>query len=85
MADSTKTTDQTRSIVAAEAVTNTVTATFDNLTRAIYVGTAGDLVVRFTDGGDAVTFADVPNGYQPLQVAQIDATGTTADGIVACF
>lgn len=85
MATETQTTDQTRSIVAAEAVTNTVTATFSNLTRAIYVGTSGDLVVRFTDGGSAITFSDVPAGYQPLQVAQIDATGTTADGIVACF
>lgn len=85
MAESTKVTDQTRSIVDASAVTNTVTATFSSLTRAIYVGTAGDLVVRFSDGGSAVTISDAANGYHPLQVAQIDATGTTADGILACF
>lgn len=82
MAD-TKTPDQTRSLLSPQAVTST--ATFDNLTRAVYVGTAGDLVVREATGGTAITIKDAANGYHPIQIQQIDLTGTTATGIIAWF
>lgn len=55
------------------------------LTMALYVGTGGDLVAVF-ENGLAQTFTAVPSGaFLPLAVRRINATGTTADGIVACY
>lgn len=82
MAD-TKVSDQTRSLIAPTSVTTT--ATFEDLTRSVYVGTAGDLVVREAIDGTALTIPDAPAGYHPIQIQQIDLTGTTATGIVAWF
>ena len=78
----TKTTDQTRSIVSAQTVTTTTT--FTSLTRGIYVGTAGDLSVTFNDD-TTVTLADAANGYHPLQVKAIQGTLTTASDVIALF
>jgi hypothetical protein len=51
--------------------------------RAIYVGTAGNLRVQLISG-DTVTLTNVQTGaYYPLRVAQVLATGTTAAGLVA--
>ena len=80
----TKVTNQPRSAIDAQAITASVTATLSNLTRSIYVGTAGDLSVKFTSGGSTVTFSNVSNGYHPLQVEVING-GTTADGVIALF
>lgn len=82
MAD-TKVSDQTRSLIEGTAVTTT--ATFAALTRAVYVGTSGDLVIRKEIGSTALTIPDAPVGYHPIQIQQIDLTGTTATGIVAWF
>ena len=78
---STKVTDQSRSAISAQVVTTT--ATFANDTRAIYVGTPGDLAVRFADGV-SVTLKSA-SGYNPVQVVGIDGEATTADNIVALF
>lgn len=52
------------------------------VTRAIYVGGAGDIAVRM-QGGATVTLANVPSGtFLPLRVQQVLGTGTTATGIV---
>lgn len=82
MALSTKVSDQTRSAISAKAVT--ATTTFDSLTRAIYVGTGGDLSVVFEDAV-SVVLKGAAAGYHPLQVKQVNGTGTTATGIVALF
>ncbi len=51
-------------------------------TRALYVGTGGDVAVRMLDGS-VVTLANVPNGTMlPLRVDRVLATGTTADAIL---
>ena len=52
------------------------------ITRALYVGGAGDIAVRM-QGGATVTLANVPSGsFLPLRVQQVLGTGTTATGIV---
>lgn len=52
--------------------------------RALFVGTPGDICLR-TAGGDTVTLRNVGGGLVPLRVARVFATGTTAAGIVAIW
>jgi hypothetical protein len=55
------------------------------VTRAIYVGGAGNLRVRM-QGGAEVTLAAVPAGaLLPLRVTRVLAAGTTATAIVALW
>ena len=77
-----KVTNQTRPAVSGLAVT--ATTNFDHLTRAVYIGTAGDLPVTFSDGS-TVTLTNVQNGYHPLELQSISGTGLTASGVIALF
>jgi len=53
-----------------------------HVTRALYVGVAGDLALLM-QGGATVVLRGVPSGsFLPLRVRQVLASGTTADGIV---
>lgn len=53
-----------------------------HITRALYVGGSGDMVVRLKDDV-IVTLANVPAGtFLPLRIQQVLATGTTATSIV---
>ena len=52
----TKVKEQSRSAVEAQTITASTTATLSSLTRSIYVGTAGNLSVKFPSGGSTVTF-----------------------------
>ncbi len=53
------------------------------VTKAIYVGTGGNIVVRTIDAAADVTFANVPTGtVLPVRARAIRATGTTASQIV---
>lgn len=53
-------------------------------TRALWIGTAGNLAVRFADSpGSAVTFTNVPVGLFLGMFYSVEDTGTTASGIVA--
>lgn len=66
----------------AGPITPSDAAPLARATRAIYLGTAGDLRVQMVSGAVAV-FAAVPAGtLLPLRVQQVYATGTTAGGIV---
>lgn len=59
-----------------------------NLTRGLYVGTSGDIVVQFSDDADAapVTLKNLAAGvWHPLQVQKIIETGTTAADILAGY
>ena len=80
----TKVSEQSRSAIEAQSITASTTATLSSLTRSVYVGTAGNLSVKFSSGGSTVTFTNVSNGYHPLQVEVINGT-TTADGVIALF
>lgn len=52
--------------------------------RAIYVGTGGDVSVTLVGGGQVV-LRNVPPGFLPLRVARVHATGTTAADILAVW
>lgn len=55
---------------------------FPKKTRAIYVGTTGDLAVVMANG-NTITFTDIAAGvFHPLQVIRVLSTGTTATGII---
>ena len=55
------------------------------ITRALYVGGAGDVAVRMA-GGDVVTFANLQAGsLVPLRIARVMATGTTASALVGLW
>lgn len=53
-------------------------------TRAVYVGTSGNIRVQTADGQD-VTFSNVPAGIFPLQVEKVFATSTTASNLIALY
>jgi len=54
------------------------------VTRGIYVGTAGDLTVVFAGDTAPVTLVGVPGGsLLPISVRAVKATGTTASNLVA--
>lgn len=69
----------------AATVTPDDAAPLSPLPRAFYVGQAGNLSLRFA-GGQTAVFANVPAGsFLPLRALGVNATGTTAGGIVALW
>jgi hypothetical protein len=72
-------------ITHAVAVTPDDEDELEYVTRALYVGDGGDLVVVLQDSG-TVTFVGVPTGTTlPIRVKKVLATGTLADAIVALW
>lgn len=54
--------------------------------KALYIGSAGDIVVlpiNATDDSQTVKFSNHPVGYLPLQVRRVLSTGTIASGIIS--
>lgn len=68
----------------AAAVTPNDATDLAHESRAIYIGTAGDLKVTMAEG-QVVTFTAMQQGWHPIMATRIWATGTTAGGIVACW
>ena len=69
----------------AAAVTPNDGADLAYATRALYVGTTGDLEV-ITVGGETVVFTAVPGGtFVPVRAARVKAANTTASNIVALW
>ena len=66
------------------AITPDDAADLGHLTRALYVGTGGDVRVTLADGS-AMTFVNMVQGWHPMRVARVWATGTTADHMVGCW
>ncbi len=69
----------------AEAVTpsNSVNLT-QGASRALYVGTGGDITAVMFGTGTAVLFPSVPSGaLLPIRVTRVNLTGTGASGIVS--
>lgn len=65
------------------AIAPSDTAELAQVTKAIYVGTAGDVVLRSADSTQNVTFRNVPAGaILDVRVLAVKATGTTAADIV---
>jgi hypothetical protein len=51
-------------------------------TRAIYIGVSGNMSVVMADGG-VVQFSNIPAGAMlPLRVIRVNATGTSAAGLI---
>jgi hypothetical protein len=67
----------------AATVTPNDAADLPTASRALYVGTAGNLVI-VTVGGSTVTLVGA-SGWMPVRVARVLATGTTAGDIVALW
>ena len=68
------------------AITPHDTTDFDGfVTRGIYVGGAGDVVV-VDHLGNAVTFSSVPAGtILPIRARRVNSTSTTATNMVALY
>lgn len=69
------------------AVTPSDSADLTAVTRGLYVGVSGDVVVVPAYGdGTAVTFKTVPAGMiLPVMAIRVKATGTTATNILAMY
>ena len=56
------------------------------VTRAIYVGSAGDITLRLADDTAAVDLKAVPGGtLLPVRARQVYVTGTTATALVGLY
>jgi hypothetical protein len=73
--------ESTRPAARAVAVTPS-DVTIIPVTRSLYIGTGGTLIVRMAEDGQNATFTNVAQGIFPVQVDMV-LTGTTATGIVA--
>lgn len=70
----------------ARAVTpNNSTDLPDGICRALFIGTAGDLVLIAAEDDDAVLLPGVGAGVLPVSTKRVLASGTTASGIVALY
>lgn len=68
----------------AEAITPADSADLSWPTRAIYLGSAGDVKVQMHGGGEIVTFSGLLAGQlYPFGVTKVFSGGTTASSIVA--
>lgn len=75
---------ETRSATGGKSVTPS-DSTDIGVTRALWVGGAGDLAVQFVDTATTITLTGVPAGtLMPLQVSKVMAA-TTASAIVALY
>jgi len=76
--------DSTAPAHGAVVITPSDVTTFP-VTRALYVGTAGNITVRMADGQDSIQFTNVPVGVLAVQVDKVYSTGTGASGIIALY
>lgn len=75
--------DATVSAHGAVAVTAS-DATIIPVTRALYVGTGGNINLRTADG-QTLVFSNVAAGIFPVQVDMVLSTSTTASNIIALY
>lgn len=69
----------------AAAVTPSDSTDLTYISRALYVGTGGNIVVTMMGGGD-VTFPNVQDGtFLPIRVSRVKSTSTTASNIVNIY
>lgn len=64
-------------------ITPSDTVALPHLTKALYIGEGGDIVLRSALGEADVTFTNLPSGYiLDVRTLVVRATGTTAAAIV---
>ena len=69
--------------IGAEAITPGTSLT--NVSREIYVGVGGNIVVDFVNGSQ-VTLTAVPTGSRlPYRITNVVSAGTTASSLVAIY
>ena len=69
----------------AAAITTSDTVSLTGVTRAVYVGGAGNITALMSNG-DVVLFTAVPVGtVLPIRCTRINATATTATALVAMY
>lgn len=67
----------------AFAITPHDTDTLPNATKALFVGTGGNLAVRLVDATSDVVFTNLPSGtVLAVRVAAVRISGTTATDLV---
>jgi hypothetical protein len=72
-------------LTRAVAVTPSDSVDLAFVTRELWVGTAGNLSLEM-HGGDSIVITGVPAGARlPYRVSRVNATSTTATGIVALW
>ena len=67
------------------AITPSDSTDLANVSRALYVGGAGNIVVTPYGGGSNVTLAVVAGAVLPIRVSRVLSTGTTATGLVNLY
>ena len=69
----------------AAAITTSDTVSLTGITRAVYVGGAGNITAIMSNG-DTVLFTAVPVGtVLPIRCTRINATATTATLLIAMY
>jgi hypothetical protein len=67
----------------AFAIVPSDSAELPAVTKAIYVGSSGDVTLRPVRAAADVTYRNVPDGaYLTVRASHVRATGTTADDLV---
>jgi hypothetical protein len=79
------TADATVSARRASTVVPSNTVVYEQPTRGVYVGTAGNIAVDMVSGGTVTFFNVLAGTLLPIQVDRIYATGTTATNLVALY
>lgn len=72
-------------IRSAVAITPHDTNELDVMTRAIYVGGAGNLVVTMADNVDATFYNVLAGTVLPIQIKRVKSTGNTATNILGMY
>jgi len=71
--------------IAAQEIIPADGRELDYVSRALYVGSGGDLSVE-SSRGDVVTFRNVPSGaFLPIRVRRVRNSDTTASDIVSLW
>jgi hypothetical protein len=67
----------------AVAVAPSDSVDLTNVSRALYIGVAGDVKVDMGKTGTAIVFKAVPVGILAIRAKRVYATGTTATNILS--
>jgi hypothetical protein len=69
-----------------EAVAVVPGTPLENVSRALWVGTGGDISAKLGDDISFHTFKNVPDGTAlPFRVSEVRASGTTANDMLALY
>ncbi|MFB2530610.1 hypothetical protein ACEYYB_06025 [Paracoccus sp. p4-l81] len=72
----------TSPVMGGFAITPSDSAALPELTRALYVGGAGDVALRLASGQAVVLKSVAAGTLLPMRVQSVQATGTTATALV---